>query len=348
MNLHLFTESAKNALAIFMGFAIAILLVIFVDKTFGWYMDIKGNHSPFFPLSDDTDGLGWTIRVNNKKELQETTKNYFLARKKVRDGNTIYDATYNFDALYRRQVPGQPDEDVDKFIIFFGGSQTFGEGLNDWETIPALVQKDALSHRVYNYAYSGYGPHQMLRKLETFTLQNEVSETQGIAFYQYFTFHIPRVLGTMGYINWAGGAAPYYHVNSKGQLEHSGSFATGRFIKTLFYWLLGKSAIAKYYHVDLPAKLTYQDYDLVCRVIGKSRDVFIDQYPDSRYVVILGLTTSKNDTFIKECLEENSIEYVDLRNLNTGNKDLAFPHDDHFTPKATRLIAEQLVPVVYQ
>ena len=93
MNLHIFTESAKNVLAIFMGFAIAILLVIFVDKTFGWYMDIKGNHSPFFPFSDNTDGLGWTIRVNNKKELQETTKNYFLARKKVRDGNTIYDAT---------------------------------------------------------------------------------------------------------------------------------------------------------------------------------------------------------------------------------------------------------------
>ena len=80
--------------------------------------------------------------------------------------------------------------------------------------------------------------------------------------------------------------------------------------------------------------------------MGKSRDVFLDQYPDSRYVVMLGLTTSKNDPFIEECLETNSIEYIDLRKLNTGSKDLAFPHDDHFTPKATRLIAEQIVPVV--
>jgi hypothetical protein len=348
MNMNKITDTAKNLSAVFIGFAIAILLVIFIDKTFGWYMDVDGNHSTFFPLTDDPDGLGWTIRVNSKKELQETNRTYSLTRKKVRDGKTIFDATYNFDALYRRLVPGQPDENADKFIIFFGGSQTFGEGLNDWETIPALVQKDTLSHRVYNYAYSGYGPHQMLRKLETNTLQNEVTETQGIAFYQYFTFHIPRVLGTMGYINWAGGAAPYYHVNSKDQLEYSGSFATGRFFKTLFYWLLGKSAIAKYYQVDLPSKISPSDYDLVCRVLVKSRDIFIDQFPDSRFVVILGLTTSKNDTFIVECLEENLIEYVDLRKLNTGEKDLAFPHDDHFTPKATRLIAEQLVPVVYQ
>ena len=68
------TDTAKNVYAVFIGFAIAILLVIFIDKTFGWYMDVEGNHSPFFPLGDDPDGLGWTIRVNNKKELQEITR----------------------------------------------------------------------------------------------------------------------------------------------------------------------------------------------------------------------------------------------------------------------------------
>jgi hypothetical protein len=64
--------------------------------------------------------------------------------------------------------------------------------------------------------------------------------------------------------------------------------------------------------------------------------------------VILGLTTSKKDPFIEKYLDTNAIKYVDFRKLNTGEKDLAFPHDDHFTPKAARLIAEQLVPVVYQ
>ena len=338
---------ARNVHAVFIGCTVAILLVIAVDRAFGWYMDIKGSQSPLFSPGDDADGLGWTIRVNSEKELEETTRNYSLARKKVRDGEIVYDATYHFDALYRRLVPEPPGLDPHEFILFFGGSQTFGEGLNDRETIPALVQKDTLSHRVYNYAYSGYGPHQMLRKLETNTLRDEVTETRGIAFYQYFTFHIPRVLGTMAYIGWAGGAAPYYQLNNKGQPEYSGSFATGRFFKTLLYWLLGKSSIAKYYHVDLPATLTQHHYDLVCRVLDRSRDVFLEQFPGSRFVVILGMTTSKKDPFIEECLETNLIEYVDLRKLKRRKKGLEFPHDGHFTPRAARLIANQLVPVVY-
>ena len=348
MNSHQFADSTKNVLAVFMGFVVAILLVIIVDKTFGWYMDAKGSHSHFFPLGDDADGLGWTIRVKNKAELQETTRNYSLGRKKVRDGETIFDVTYKFDSLYRRIVPEHPDDGAENFIIFFGGSQTFGEGLNDWETIPAVIQQDTPSHRVYNYAYSGYGPHQMLRKLETYTLQNEITETKGIAFYQYFTFHIPRVLGTMNYISWAGGAAPYYHINSNDDLEYSGSFASGRFFTTLFYWLLSKSAIANHYHVDIPAKLTHNHYDLVCRVLVKSRDIFLEQYPDSRFVVILGISTSKKDPLIEECMETNLIEYVDLRKRNKRKEALTFPHDGHFTPKAARFIAKQLVPVVYQ
>jgi hypothetical protein len=56
--------------------------------------------------------------------------------KKSVDGEVIFDVQYSFDDLYRRIVPWQPANDVDKFIVFFGGSQTFGEGLNDEETIP--------------------------------------------------------------------------------------------------------------------------------------------------------------------------------------------------------------------
>jgi hypothetical protein len=100
------TDTAKNVFAVFIGCAIAILLVIFIDKTFGWYMDIKGSHSHFFPLGDNANGLGWTMKVKNKKKLQEATKNYFHTRKNVHDGKTIFDVTYNFDTLYRRLVPG--------------------------------------------------------------------------------------------------------------------------------------------------------------------------------------------------------------------------------------------------
>jgi len=80
---------SRNLFAVFFGCIIAILLVIVVDRAFGWYMDLKGSHSPLFSLDEDPDGLGWTVRVNSKKELEETTRNYSLARKKVRDGKLV-------------------------------------------------------------------------------------------------------------------------------------------------------------------------------------------------------------------------------------------------------------------
>ena len=150
----------------------------------------------------------------------------------------------------------------------------------------------------------------------------------------------------MSYISWAGGGAPYYHVNSKDQLEYSGAFATGRFFKTLLYWVLGKSAIAKHYRIDLPTKLTQHHYDLVCRVLERSRNVFLDQYPDSRFVVIIGMTSGQNDSIAEQCLGPNNIEYVDMRSNYNNVTGFGFPHDGHFTPKATQLIAQQLIPVV--
>ncbi len=332
--------------AIAAGCFISVFLVIFVDKTFGWSMNIKASKSDFFPKFNDIYGLGWGPGIGNAGKLKKNDDGYSATHKKVVNGKVIFDATYNYDELYRRKVPGLPQNNLDKFIFFFGGSQTFGEGLNDTDTIPARVQDNTAHHRVYNYAYKGYGPHQMLRKLETRSLLNEVPEKRGTAFFQYFTFHVPRVLGTMSYISWAGGGAPYYHTNHQDQVKYSGAFSTGRFFKTLLYWVLSKSAIAKHYNVELPAKLTHHHYDLVCSVLVKSRNDFLDQYPDSRFVVIIGMTTRLNDAIVEQCLTPNNITHVDMRNSYEKGTGLEFPHDGHFTPKAAQLIAQQLIPMI--
>jgi hypothetical protein len=257
------------------------------------------------------------------------------------DGDVIYDVKYSFDDLYRRIVPGQPEKDADKFVVFFGGSQTFGEGLNDEQTIPALAQQAAPSYRVYNYAYRGYGPHQMLRMIETNELKDQLKETNGIAFYQYFHFHVPRAVGSMGYISWAGAGAPYYRLNGEQELEYGGSFATGRWPESLLYWVLGKSAILKYYRVDLPTKKP-QHSDLVCLILKKSKDEFIDQFPGSRFVVIIGMNNVADDP-VEQCLRSRGIEYVDMRDKYDPNAELTYRNDGHFTPKGARLTVDSLL-----
>jgi hypothetical protein len=77
--------------------------------------------------------------------------------------------------------------------------------------------------------------------IETNTLEDQLKETNGIAFFQYFNFHIPRALGTMGYITWAGAGAPYYRLNGEQKLEYGGSFAAGRWPVSLLYWFWEKA-----------------------------------------------------------------------------------------------------------
>ena len=342
--MHLKSDVSRNVAAIFIGLFIAIISAILIDRTFAWSMNIKVSRSNFFAKSDDLDGLGWSAR--NERKLKKTDSGYSVNQKEVFDDNVVFDVTYNFDSLYRRRVQEIPLENTGNFAIFFGDSQTFGEGLNDKDTIPAIFQTNTSSYRVYNYAYKGYGPHQMLKKLETHSLSNEIAEKKGVAFFQYFDFHMQRVIGSMSYISWAGGGAPYYGISAEDQLEYLGSFATGRFFRTLLYWLLSKSAIANYYQVDLPKQITQQHFDLFCRVLEKSRSIFLAQYPGSRFVVIVGMTNSETDTIIQECLTKNDIEYIDMRGLDKNAQGLQFPHNGHFTPKASLLIAQQLIPLI--
>lgn len=340
------TELRSNLKALLIGLGLAVVLVVVLDLIFGWLNKIEGSNSHFFPKSPNVDGLGWSVR--NQGELRSTNNGYSIDHQEVFNEKTVFDVTYNYDPLYRRNVPNSPNTATEKFVLFFGGSQTFGEGLSDSETIPARVQSSLRDYRAYNYAYKGYGPHQMLKKLQTETLSNEVRETHGIAFYQYFGFHLQRVIGAMSYVSWAGGGAPYYKIGSNDRLEHRGSFATGRFLTTFTYWLLSRSAIAKYFRVDLPRQITQEHRYLLCGVLRESRRVFLEQYPGSQFVVIVSITNSQQDPIVQDCLEPQGIAFIDLRGLESGKTGLVFPHNGHFTPAATRLIADQLSPIFMQ
>jgi len=71
MNAHQKSNISLNLAALFIGIVITITVVIVIDKTFGWSMDIKVSKSHFFPRSHDIDGLGWTAKNDGqlKKHL---------------------------------------------------------------------------------------------------------------------------------------------------------------------------------------------------------------------------------------------------------------------------------------
>ena len=83
--------------------------------------------------------------------------------------------------------------------FFFGDSFTYGEGVNDDETLPYLFEKlSGGRYRAYNLAFHGYGPQQMLRVIETGLLEKMVSDQRPlIVVYEALVQHIERAAGKL-------------------------------------------------------------------------------------------------------------------------------------------------------
>ena len=159
---------------------------------------------------------------------------------RTKNGQIIYSIKYKTDANSLRITPIDSTKPRTKYAQFYGCSMTFGEGVQSNETLPYYFGKFDSTYRPYNFAYSGYGPHQMLARLESGSPKKMVKETDGIAFYVYINDHVNRVIGTMTNFGYNGGNAPYYH-NLENGIKRDGLFKDSRRTRTWIYRTLLKS-----------------------------------------------------------------------------------------------------------
>jgi len=102
--------------------------------TAGADVQFVGEHAQAFFQRDAW--LGYRLAPNSR---------VVASRKKGEE--ILYEVVYSIDAEGRRDTPTahlQPDP---QFMLFFGGSYTFGEGVNDDETMPAQVSQLAPKYR---------------------------------------------------------------------------------------------------------------------------------------------------------------------------------------------------------
>jgi len=87
-----------------------------------------------------------------------------LVKRKL--GKVVFEATYTADHYSRRVTPSpEVTPAPPTALLFFGGSYTFGEGVNDDETMPACVAAQTDECQVHNYGLPGAGPQHMLEQL---------------------------------------------------------------------------------------------------------------------------------------------------------------------------------------
>ena len=90
----------------------------------------------------------------------------FEAQRTLKFDHELFDVRYGFDAQGRRVTPPSDAKPLAELLLF-GCSYTFGAGLEDTETWAwQLSRQLGPAWRLSNYAYNGFGPHQMLTLLE--------------------------------------------------------------------------------------------------------------------------------------------------------------------------------------
>jgi len=322
-------------IALGFGLACCIVLVLISEVTFRFLNQRQKRKT-------SQDGGNWSV-VNDPVLGYKRKANAVIHASKSIGTNKLYDVVYTMDSLSRRLTPIDPTIPKDRFIAFFGCSFCFGEGLNDNQTIPCFVASDAPRYMPYNYGCYGYGPQQMLAKLQSGELRSEIDEPKGIAVYIFFDEHVDRVIGTMNIYNMWGKTMPYYFLDH-GQLKRDGNFTTGRPLISRIYRRLGKSETLKYFHVNFPMRINGDHIRLTAEVIRESQRLFTQQFEGSDFYVLFYPAGKLHTKQIIPCLLQSGIKYLDYTSLFArGEKDIVFPGDGHPTAHATEAVARKLV-----
>jgi hypothetical protein len=148
------------------------------------------------------------------REKRVTTSQKYVA------GKLVYDVKYTMDENGLRTTARHAVRDGLP-VLFLGCSFTFGEGVDDAETLPASFE--AITGRAaVNFGFHGYGPHQVLRELEI-GLPRQFGYTQAdMVIYTLLPAHVDRSAGRSP---WDPDGPKYRIVD--GQLKYEGPFSKG-------------------------------------------------------------------------------------------------------------------------
>jgi len=247
---------------------------------------------------------------------------------KFNDGKIIYSVSYGIDEFGLRATPNIAS--TKDTVFFFGDSFTFGEGVSDVDSLP--YRYSVLSgRRTRNFGLHGYGPHQMLRALETDRPKLlGIPELPSLVVYVGQITHLNRAAGRA---EWDP-SGPRYEVRN-GRAEHLGQFS----------WpvrVLAKSRIAN--RLVLPS-LHQGDLDRLSAIIQRSRDIVREKY-DAPFLVLLwelGLKADSQDTdWLIQSLNSAHVNVIRLSKVIPGlqRPEYYIPSDGHPNGKAYNEVAK--------
>jgi hypothetical protein len=227
---------------------------------------------------------------------------------KTRGDEVLYDVVYNFGEDGLRVGPDS-EENESRAILFFGGSLTLGEGVNDSEAFPYLIGQET-GFRTLNFGFHGYGPHQMLAALQSGLAEEKLGQSIPThVIYLGLPGHARRCAGL---VPWNGDQEPYFQLESKGRVKQCGRFGLPSSFLENMKFKTRRLLTEKLRRSFLGRRLVFTteaDLDRWAGIVNESRIAVEKRWPEARFhaMVING------DSRYKDRLDElgvwNSIPF---------------------------------------
>jgi hypothetical protein len=264
-----------------------------------------------------------------------------IASRVLYDGNIVYDVTYTSLESGWRVTPQFPDAKT--AIVFFGCSFTYGEGLNDEESIPYRVgQLMGKDYQAFNFAFHGYGAHHMLAQIENGYLDDIAQRYKRIiAFFLTIDGHELRC---SGHSLWDQDG-PWYAFEN-GTATYKGKFAdmpdppAGNGIRFLRNCLIYRALRApKKYNLD-------ELQNLHCGILAEAEHQLQQKYDASLTVILWP------DAPFKDLLKQRKVPVIDLASAlpdyNEKISDYTITHDGHPNAHGALKTAEAIKDYILQ
>ncbi len=335
----------NKAKAFLVNISISFITVTILLVIIGFFYDIYFRKFFKKPVPFTTGTLFKDIHSDTLLGYRPNN-NVFNSGKKIFLDTLIYNMAYHLDDHGHRVTPDSLSTNK-KFAAFLGCSFTFGDGLNDDETIPFYFSKNTKTFKGYNFGYSGYGPNQALIKLQHDSLNKIISQKDGICFYIFIHDHINRTIGSMSNFMINKGKAPCFEIEDE-NLVYKGLFKDAHPQRSSIYKRMGENGFCRYFNIGHPFKLGDKHFELTGRVLEEVSKEFQKKFSNDKFYVVMYPSINQKDyeadEKIIEYLKKKKIKYLDYRKLfNPTAKGYNIPHDGHPTAFANDVLTKQII-----
>ena len=347
-----FSLSVKSSTckAVIFNLSVAILAVTIFECYLYFQQDTNCFYKGSYICSDyyqKDDLLGYAP----KKNIKITSEKYL-------NNQCLYKVEYTINDIGLRvssPIETTKDKEENKYcILFFGGSFTFGEGINDDESLPyqVSIHTPKNSYKTYNFGFHGYGPHQMLSAIEHGRVKKIVKcSKKVIIIYQAIKDHFYRAQGLRSWDKHG----PEYQLDKDNQLVYKGSFDVNYFLPIVLINQLEKSYLYNQFFYNKQEYITEKTTHLFQSIITHSKNYAKNQFSNISFHVIYWDNEGK-DTTITNMFEQLKKEGVQVHFITHIISDIKLNESKYFIqsdghPNSTaneiisKYINEKILPI---